>query len=750
MVPQQQQQQQQQVAAEAPEASAVASAVTASAGSPALFRSQMDAREMVVQRCEETLPEPPRHSKRRRGSKVATERRESNEFADDKKRALFDVASTGWGGLPRVLLAVFKVAVMSAIALAALMPQYQRGPGRGRPLSATQARWAAGRAGFGCVLGNAASASISSALSTDAAVRHFPILVFVGDSLGGLPLDILGSGVGCYAAPRIARLVGVPVLGGRRLYRAVRVRFRRFLVTILVLVVSWSAQRVGMRWFLRRWSAEKFSERVAQAVAARRVVRALVLIAETAREKEEKGAGERIVAAISKRWLKKPHNNGRRWHEEDTTTTTKEAPPPPPPPVADTDEDERVRSFEHGTNMLRVVFTLGAFGNIGSTADGRRAGKLVFRHLRNAAGGTLTRNALKSMLFDEGGVLAPQRSEQASQGMNMKVLSVHHVTEQDAENMATFDDFFPAAHRELREHDLVELILRVYSERSFLSATIQSFGAINDMLVRVAEGMWLVVALIFTLAFWRVPLSDFILAFGTISLALSLAIGSSGANVFSGLVFVLGSAPYDIGERVIVSNVAESPTAFPMFVERISPLTTTFRTSFGETLVVANHVLASKQIINHGRSPRPWLMCTIKLSTRTPPEEISKLAGALQIHARNNTRDWVGIDLVFSRIEHDKNVLVLDCWCGAANPYQDFTNLYAARSRLYLFIHAYIHAAGLHYVAPIRPVLSVDQKVVPDAYFGTYSGDPPPPPPPVADTTSTLASTLGIPFRTAS
>ncbi|KAJ1457188.1 hypothetical protein M885DRAFT_140639 [Pelagophyceae sp. CCMP2097] len=202
---------------------------------------------------------------------------------------------------------------------------------------------------------------------------------------------------------------------------------------------------------------------------------------------------------------------------------------------------------------------------------------------------------------------------------------------------------------------------------------------------------------------------DAIIGPASILLGVSFAFGSSCAQVVAGVSYVLFTAPYDIGDRVLIKEIREvdfpSP---PLTIQAIGPMMTTFVTSFGETITVANHLLATKAMINHTRSPTPFLRVTVSVATRTDPEEVTKLRHALERYVLDNRGDWHVAYLFFSAMNHEKGEMVLDAWMGAANSYHDWDAVYGARSRAYVWLHQYIFKNGLHFVKPTQPFAGAD------------------------------------------
>ncbi|KAJ1453523.1 hypothetical protein M885DRAFT_523971 [Pelagophyceae sp. CCMP2097] len=274
--------------------------------------------------------------------------------------------------------------------------------------------------------------------------------------------------------------------------------------------------------------------------------------------------------------------------------------------------------------------------------------------------------------------------------------------------LQVFGELFPSPLSEIRENDFEAALHRVFAERKFLAATMSSFSDVNAIVKRIAEAIWALVALFFTLFLWRASW-DAIIGPASILIGVSFAFGSSCAQVVAGVSYVLFTASYDIGDRVIVKEIRDVDAgAPPLTVQAIGPMMTTFVTSFGETVSVANHLLAQMAVLNHTRSPSPFLRVSISLATRTSPHEVSKLYEALKQYVRDHRSEWNVAYLYWSAVNHEKGEILLDAWMGAASPYHDWDSVWGAKSRVHVFLHAYIYEAGLHFVKPTQPFAGAD------------------------------------------
>mmetsp|Transcript_86480 Transcript_86480/g.244334 ORF Transcript_86480/g.244334 Transcript_86480/m.244334 type:complete len:164 (-) Transcript_86480:722-1213(-) len=133
-----------------------------------------------------------------------------------------------------------------------------------------------------------------------------------------------------------------------------------------------------------------------------------------------------------------------------------------------------------------------------------------------------------------------------------------------------------------------------------------------------------------------------------------------------------------------------------------------FLTSFGEQIVVLNSIISTKSVCNHSRSPSPWLKITVELPTRTRPPDVAKFVGAVQKFINDRENDWTSVFIFITGFDADRATMKLDVWLGATNPYQEWNALYSSRSRVLLFIHAYIVEAGHHIVRPAQPLCALD------------------------------------------
>mmetsp|Transcript_86473 Transcript_86473/g.244294 ORF Transcript_86473/g.244294 Transcript_86473/m.244294 type:complete len:109 (-) Transcript_86473:1581-1907(-) len=96
----------------------------------------------------------------------------------------------------------------------------------------------------------------------------------------------------------------------------------------------------------------------------------------------------------------------------------------------------------------------------------------------------------------------------------------------------------------IRETDFLSAMSRVVAEQQFLSATITSYGAVNNLVHRVAHGISVGVIGLCVLMIWEIDVTSALVTLATLLLALSFAIGSTVSSLVAGASFVLLTAPY--------------------------------------------------------------------------------------------------------------------------------------------------------------------------------------------------------------
>ena len=130
-------------------------------------------------------------------------------------------------------------------------------------------------------------------------------------------------------------------------------------------------------------------------------------------------------------------------------------------------------------------------------------------------------------------------------------------------------------------------------------------------------------------------------------LPLSFLFSSASSQYFEGILLVLARQPYDIGDRIAVSNPMNDTSpdgSTTWFVENITLFTTTVRNAAtNEVGTYANGSLASLRIINAARSSNAVVSCTLKFGVDVPYEKVKVFRTVVEGFVKARPREWLSM-----------------------------------------------------------------------------------------------------------
>mmetsp|Transcript_16950 Transcript_16950/g.34267 ORF Transcript_16950/g.34267 Transcript_16950/m.34267 type:complete len:195 (-) Transcript_16950:1489-2073(-) len=180
--------------------------------------------------------------------------------------------------------------------------------------------------------------------------------------------------------------------------------------------------------------------------------------------------------------------------------------------------------------------------------------------------------------------------------------------------------------------------------------------------------------------------------------------GRGPSDFFSGAAYVLLARPYDIGDRVTTADPGRASELYSLVVKHISLFRTHFLSSNGELLYIDNHAMINKSITNLTRSGPITLMIRVPVPLATSAAKVRELVDGIRQYVEEKSVDWTAVDIMISGMEYEAGHLVMDIWATSNYPAQEVAKVYGARSALFLFIHAYMHSAGIGFAKPMVPV----------------------------------------------
>jgi small-conductance mechanosensitive channel len=206
--------------------------------------------------------------------------------------------------------------------------------------------------------------------------------------------------------------------------------------------------------------------------------------------------------------------------------------------------------------------------------------------------------------------------------------------------------------------DFARSVDAVYKKLRLLRASIHNSSKIDRALENIINIMFYAVTTVVILAALGFnPLSLF-LSLSSIILAFAFMIGSASSKYFDGLLFILVQRPYDIGDRINVSNSeseANGSGSQGWIVENISLFTTSFvLAASNERATISNGSLAKSRIINGARSPKARLFFLLKFGVEIPYEKIEIFRSVVDKFVKARPREWMALDSFrATRVEAD-------------------------------------------------------------------------------------------------
>lgn len=179
--------------------------------------------------------------------------------------------------------------------------------------------------------------------------------------------------------------------------------------------------------------------------------------------------------------------------------------------------------------------------------------------------------------------------------------------------------------------------------------------------------------------------------------------------VLQGLLFILVRRPYDIGDRIHVSNPQNDTSvsgSMTWFVEGLDLYSTTVRlAATNEVATYSNGSLASLRIINAARSPPAVVFVSIKFGVNGSFEKVQVFKKTIEQFVKDRPRDWLSLNAIrASSVEPDLGFIKYDIWLQHRETWQNIGAISNSKAELTSFSLEVSKQLGLRYTAPALPV----------------------------------------------
>lgn len=263
-------------------------------------------------------------------------------------------------------------------------------------------------------------------------------------------------------------------------------------------------------------------------------------------------------------------------------------------------------------------------------------------------------------------------------------------------------DLFPYGTAVDREH-FVKAVERSYKEQRLITASVASFDRLHGFLLRGLQVVWGVILLTVLLMLWGIDLLAWLLPVGSTVLVICTLAGGLTTDVISSFFFAYVTRPYDIGDRVGIATPGQTSALHSLVVKDIYLLRTHFLTANGESMMINNSTVKGMALTNYARSGKLTLQVTLMVPAAAPSAKITELTDAISEYVAEKASEWSAVTLMFGDALLDKGHLVLNIWPTSVFKAHEVVSIYAAKSRLLRFCHAYMQLANIEYVAPVQP-----------------------------------------------
>uniref|UniRef100_A0A7S4I0R0 Mechanosensitive ion channel MscS domain-containing protein n=1 Tax=Odontella aurita TaxID=265563 RepID=A0A7S4I0R0_9STRA len=258
--------------------------------------------------------------------------------------------------------------------------------------------------------------------------------------------------------------------------------------------------------------------------------------------------------------------------------------------------------------------------------------------------------------------------------------------------------------------DFVKSVDNIYKNLRTLRASIANSSQIDRAFEQIFNvAFYFLAGLCAVLMILGVDAMGFFLSFSTVFISFSFLFGSAASKYFEGVLLILVRRPYDIGDRVAISNPqndTSSNGSAAWFVEGTTLYTTTVR--FGTTNEVAtysNGSLASMRIINANRSPKATVYIYLKFASDIAYERVLVLKSVVEKFVKDRPRQWLSMNAFrATRIEVDMGFIEYVLVLVHTEKWQNIGAILTSKAEASSYCLEVQKKLDMRYTAPPLPV----------------------------------------------
>ncbi|CAJ1961477.1 unnamed protein product [Cylindrotheca closterium] len=246
----------------------------------------------------------------------------------------------------------------------------------------------------------------------------------------------------------------------------------------------------------------------------------------------------------------------------------------------------------------------------------------------------------------------------------------------------------------------------VYKKLRYFRASVGNSSVIDKVLEDIIDTIFFFVLVILILALLNLNPWPLLVSTSTLLVTFAFAVGPSAENAIEGIILIVGRRPYDIGDRIIISDSPGGPAPGvdeSWFVEDITLFSTTLR--FGnsnEVATVSNGSIAQARITNCAKSSKATVQLSLRFHIKFHEgSNLLDFREALDTYVLNNPNRWDSISFFrCEAIDTDDDFVVYRLETQSTQSWQPAPRVLEHRAQLHRFILDLAIKMEVQYEAP--------------------------------------------------
>jgi len=326
-----------------------------------------------------------------------------------------------------------------------------------------------------------------------------------------------------------------------------------------------------------------------------------------------------------------------------------------------------------------------------------------------AFGKASTRNEMilsAEAVYDRLMMLSPGST--ALPGSVFKILFLNQDGTEDKEKKRAIGNLLrPDGHNNVPLVSFVQSCDTVYKRLRYFRASVGNSSVIDHVLESIINAIFYFALGLLVLSLLKLNPWPLLVSTSTLLVAGSFAVGPSCAKAVEGILVIVGRRPYDIGDRIIITNSPGGevpPMSMSWIVEDISLFSTTLRhNASNEISTVSNASIAGARITNCARSKNAIVHMVLKfhISCHKGSNTMARYKEGVEAHIHEMPNIWDSI--FFFRcedIDPDKEEVTYRLAVRSRYTWQLSSRVLQYRGELHQFCVELAFKFGINYNTP--------------------------------------------------